>query len=76
MTPLMSPNMKNNDGFMSFSDLLVTTAPHASEIQEYLNHPIKNIKDPLRWWVDNKNVYPNLHCMVLDYLSIPGMSVL
>jgi hypothetical protein len=76
VTPSMSLNMKNNDKFVSFSDLSVTTAPHVSKIQEYLNHSVKNIKDPLRWWVDNKNVYLNLHCMVLDYLSIPGMLVL
>ena len=76
VTPSTSPNMKNDGGFASFGDLSVTTAPCASEIQEYLSHPVENVKDPLRWWVDNKHVYPNLHRMALDYLSIPGMSVL
>jgi len=50
----------------------VTTAPRASEIQEYLNFPVENVKDPLKWWVDNKYVYLNLYRMALDYLSIPG----
>jgi len=66
-------NSKTNDGgFASFGDLSVTTAPRASEIQEYLNLPVENVKDPLKWWVDNQYVYPNLHRMALDYLSIPG----
>jgi hypothetical protein len=70
------PKSKTSDigGFASFGDLSVTSAPHASEIQEYLSFPVDNIKEPLKWWVDNKNVYPNLHRMALDYLSIPGKS--
>lgn len=31
-----------------------------------------NVKDGLRWWVECKHVYPRLHRMALDYLSIPG----
>ena len=65
---------KNNDGFASFGNLSVTTCPHASEIQEYLSHCVENIKDALKWWVDNKYVYPNLYRMALDYLSIPATS--
>ena len=56
--------------------LSMTSQLPPSKIQEYLSHPVKNVKDPLRWWVDNKHVYPNLYHMALDYLSIPGMSVL
>jgi len=67
-------NSNTDDGFASFGHLLVTTCPHASEIQGYLNLPVKNMKDPLRWWVNNNFVYPNLHCMALDYLSVPGKS--
>jgi hypothetical protein len=65
---------KNDDGFTSFGNLSVTTCPRASEIQEYLSLPVENVKDPLKWWMDNKFVYPNLHRMALDYLSIPGKS--
>jgi len=59
-------------GFLSFGDLSVATRPRASEIQEYLNLPVEGVKDPLDWWTKNKHVYPNLHRMALDYLSIPG----
>jgi hypothetical protein len=58
--------------FASFDNLSVTSAPCTSKIQEYLNHLVENIKNPLRWWIDNQHVYPNLHHMALDYLSIPG----
>ena len=52
----------NYDGrIASFGDLSVTTAPHASKIQEYLNHPVENVKDPF-----------SLHGSGL--LSIPGKS--
>ena len=38
----------------------------------YLSHPVKNVKDPLKWWFDNRQTYPNLSRMAEDYLSIPG----
>jgi hypothetical protein len=71
-TPTKNLKTKNNGGFTSFSDLSVTSTPRASVIQEYLNHPVENVKGPLKWRVDNQHVYPNLHRMALDYLSIPG----
>jgi hypothetical protein len=65
---------KDDTEFTSFGNLSVTTCPRASEIQEYLSHVVENVKDPLKWWVDNKYVYPNLHRMALDYLSVPATS--
>ena len=73
-TPSTSSITHHNSGFASFGDLSVTTAPRVSEIQEYLSHPVENVKDPLRWWVDNKTVYLRLHRMALDYFSVPGKS--
>ena len=72
--PLTSSNMNHDGRFASFGDLSVTTAPHVSKIQEYLNHPVENVKDPLKWWDDNQKNYPKIHCMALGYLSIPGKS--
>ena len=73
-TAALKNNSNVDSGFASFSNLSVTTCPRASEIQEYLSHPVENVQDPLKWWTANKNVYPNLHRMALDYLSIPGKS--
>ena len=63
-----------DNNFASFGNLSVTTCPRASEIHEYLNHVVENVTDPLKWWMENKYLYPNLHRMALDYLSIPATS--
>ncbi len=41
-----------------------------SEVDDYLNRPVEYILDPLKWWIDNRRVYPNLSFMALDYLCI------
>ena len=69
-----SNNKPANNGFTSFGNLSVTACPHQSEIQEYLKLPVENVKDLLKWWVFNKEMYLNLHWMALDYLSIPATS--
>jgi hypothetical protein len=63
-----------HDDFTTFSNILVTNHVgfRMSEVEEYLRKPVENVKDPLKWWVANRHVYPNLHRMALDYLSIPG----
>ena len=72
VTPVEHSDTNNDAGFASFGILSVTTCPRESEIQEYLSHPVENVKDPLKWWRDTKHIYPNLHQMALDYASIPG----
>ena len=64
----------NNSGFALFGNLSVTTVLRKSEIQAYLTLPVENVKDPLKWWRANKHIYPNLHRMAQDYISIPGKS--
>ena len=59
-------------GFLSFGDLSVATHPRMSEIQKYLSLPVESVKDPLKWWMNNRHAYPSLHRMALDFLSIPG----
>ena len=54
-----------------FGDISLGTAQLPDELQEYLRHPVEKVADPLKWWVNNKNLYPTLHRMALDYLSIP-----
>ena len=67
-------SIKINNGFASFRNLSVMTTPHPNEIHKYLTHAVENVKDPLKWWVKNKYVYPRLYCMALDYLSIHATS--
>ena len=56
-----------------FTNISVGTssATTLSEINEYLNHPVENVLDPLKWWTDNHCMYLNLSSMALDYLSVP-----
>jgi hypothetical protein len=44
-----------------------------SELDQYLGTDPEHVTDALAWWYEHKNVYPRLHRMALDYLSIPGM---
>ena len=64
----------DNDDFATFSNISVTNhvGSQMSEVEEYLHKPVENVMDPLKWWVANRHVYPNLYHMALDYLSIPG----
>jgi hypothetical protein len=65
----------SNVGKMSeFANISIDpkSATKLSEIDEYLRLPVENVADPLKWWYDNRRVYPNLSRMALDYLSIPG----
>jgi hypothetical protein len=43
-----------------------------SKLDDYLNLPLERVQDPLKWWYNQRRVYPTLHRMALDYLSIPG----
>ena len=47
-----------------------------SEIDKYLKLPVEHVKNPLKWWFNNRTTYPNLSRMALDYLSIPGKQLL
>ncbi|KIK82717.1 hypothetical protein PAXRUDRAFT_153548, partial [Paxillus rubicundulus Ve08.2h10] len=35
---------------------------------------VEKFIDPLKWWMNNQVLYPNLHRMTLDYLSVPSAS--
>lgn len=80
MTSCASSNSFNliqgNEGISIFANISVGTsaATTLSEVDEYLNRPVENILDPLKWWIDNRRVYPNLSSMALDYLSVPRKS--
>ena len=42
------------------------------ELDRYLGTDPEHVTDALAWWYEHKHVYPRLHRMALDYLSIPG----
>jgi hypothetical protein len=60
--------------FNDFGNLSVQSAARRHEVDDYLRAPVEAVTEPLRWWTNNRFVYPNLHRMALDYLSIPATS--
>jgi hAT family C-terminal dimerisation region len=65
--------IQGTEGVSMFANISVGAlgATTLSEVDEYLSRPVENILDPLKWWTDNRRVYPNLSSMALDYLSVP-----
>lgn len=44
-----------------------------TELDHYLKSArVKNVKDPLQWWIDNQASYPRLSRMAKDFLLLPG----
>jgi hypothetical protein len=43
------------------------------ELDVYLASDPKQVADPLKWWDDRCDCFPNLSRMARDYLAIPGM---
>ena len=60
----------DDDGFGNIS--VSKKVLKRSEIDVYLSLTVENVKNPLKWWVDNRQTYPNLSRMACDYLSISG----
>lgn len=54
-----------------FSNISLAPVSSTDELDEYLKQPNESVKNPLKWWNENKSKYPNLHRMALDYLSVP-----
>jgi hypothetical protein len=65
---------------VSFGNISVAVPAHRNELDAYLSLPTQDFdeeKDPgviLKWWMEHRHIYPNLHRMALDYLSVPGLS--
>ena len=46
------------------------------ELDHYLKSArVKNVKDPLKWWIMNHASYPRLSRMAIDFLVIPGKPI-
>ena len=59
-----------------FDDLPALIAPAQtelrSELERYLSTDPEHVTDVLAWWYKRKAIYPRLHRIALDYLTIPG----
>ena len=65
---------------VSFGNISVAVPADGNELDMYLSSATELIDedaDPgaaLKWWTMKRHIYPNLHRMALDYLSVPGLS--
>ena len=58
----------SDDGVGGFSNISVSKkSSHHNELDEDLGLGVKNVKDLLMWWFENRKAYPNLSQMALDY---------
>ena len=59
-----------------FDNLPALAPPKAAdlglEINHYLSLGVEHVTDLLTWWDAQHGMYPQLSCMTLNYLSIPG----
>ena len=60
--------------FADFGNISVTTDT-ANELDRFLQEPVENVKEPLKWWFLNCSAYPKLSRMALDFLSVPPTSM-
>ena len=60
-----------------FDDLPALSAPLKSDLHDELNRYLsmdpEHVTDAITWWHEKRSIYPRLHRMALDYLTIPGM---
>ena len=62
-----------------FDVLPALSAPCSSdlcdELEHYLSTDPEHVTDVCAWWYEQRLVYLCLHCMALDYLTIPGVYI-
>ena len=60
-----------------FDDLPALIVPASTELRgeldRYLSTDPEHVTDVLAWWYERRAIYPRLHRMALDYLTIPGV---
>jgi hypothetical protein len=60
-----------------FDGLAALIAPASTELRDelecYLSTDPEHVTDVIAWWYERRSVYPRLHRMALNYLTIPGM---
>jgi hypothetical protein len=62
----------------AFEQWVKNLRPRASEIdselERYYRLEPQTVNDPIQWWVDHRETFPQLSCFALDLLAIPAMA--
>jgi len=71
-TSLIQPSKNIFDNLPTLAPLKWSTS-FIDELCLYLSTEPENVVNAIQWWYEKCKTYPDLHCMALDYLTIPGM---
>ena len=69
LTTLIQASKNMFDNILSAKS---TVPAGVDEFTSYLEEKVENVGDPIAWWLTQRNRYPRLSKMALDYLLIPG----
>jgi hypothetical protein len=76
ITDLFDDQPSSSSSENIFDDLPALSAPSKSDLRDELDHYLstdpEHVTNALAWWHKKRFVYPRLHRMALDYLTIPG----
>ena len=76
ITDLFDDQPSSSSSENIFDDLPALSAPPESDLRDeldrYLSTDPEHVTNALAWWHEKRFVYPRLHRMALDYLTIPG----
>ena len=67
-----TPGATLQNVFEALDDEGPMKGPADNELQHYLDTPIEKPANPIQWWKDRRDMYPNLSRMAIDFLCIPG----
>jgi hypothetical protein len=69
----MSADASASDWFSLLDIDLPFTSSERNHLDQYLSEPIEpGVTEPLKWWWEQRHIWPELARMALDYHSVPG----
>ena len=78
-TPILEADLffqRSSSANNIFDNLPALSAPSKADLRDeldrYLSMDPVHVTDAIAWWYEKRSVYPRLHRMALDYLTIPG----
>ena len=76
MRPWLTPSHQGANQFDYLPSLKTRAAASTrDELDSYLATGPVSVDDPIAWWRDHEDLYPRLSRMAIDYLTIPGTSL-
>jgi len=66
------------NSFADFVNISVSISSHATDLDIYLQSKVEKVIDPLKWWYNNRHMYPTIAGMctlfpIMKYSLIPPL---